>query len=432
MLSSKGYKGFGRFRSEPLYVNAEALTVIQAQNSRKKGLLMDTADLKEYLGIVVDMEKNIFLQNQLMRQFEAEIARLGKETKLLEPPCPQKQEYPAKPFPPSPPDKIAFKLAKKRFCISLGVVIALAVFMFIAAYAQDPSIATDIYEMIAFGTVVSAVIAAAAYFSHCGEDMRKEKQYNLDFAYYKQRLQEYKEKCVRAEAQNQTTARSYQAALEIYHNDAAREKQRVMQENIKKDVLLVELSRMRDQNKASEEVLKQVYDKNIIFPKYRNLVMVCSLYEYICAGRCDALEGHEGAYNILEIEIRLDKVIVQLDRVISMLGRISQSQYIIYTAIQEANQQSAEILESTYQIADRLQELQASNREIIGGIESSIQATEQHTVVLAQEIEALQKSAALTAYQAERTQKELHYMNRMKYFSGDYDNAGLLLRTPPN
>ena len=42
------------------------------------------------------------------------------------------------------------------------------------------------------------------------------------------------------------------------------------------------------------------------------MVMVCSLYEYVCSGRCDTLAGHEGAYNIWEMEIRLDKIVTQL------------------------------------------------------------------------------------------------------------------------
>ena len=54
----------------------------------------------------------------------------------------------------------------------------------------------------------------------------------------------------------------------------------------------------------AKEHLQKIYDKNIIFPKYRNLTMVCSLYEYICAGRFTELEGPNGAYNCLETEIR--------------------------------------------------------------------------------------------------------------------------------
>mgnify|MGYP001864484039 FL=1 len=80
-----------------------------------------------------------------------------------------------------------------------------------------------------------------------------------------------------------------------------------------------------------------IYDKNIIFPKYRRLPLVCSLYEYFCSGRCSTLEGHEGAYNILEMEIRLDRIITQMDMVITRLESIRDGQYVLYSAIQDSN-----------------------------------------------------------------------------------------------
>ena len=66
--------------------------------------------------------------------------------------------------------------------------------------------------------------------------------------------------------------------------------------------------------------------------------MVCSLYEYIRAGRCTELEGHEGAYNILETEIRLDRIILQLDKVVAQLEQIKHTQFMLYSAVQESNQ----------------------------------------------------------------------------------------------
>lgn len=222
----------------------------------------------------------------------------------------------------------------------------------------------------------------------------------------------------------------YQKKLDAYHSAIAEDIRRVTLENIKKDVLEAELSQMRTQNAESKEVLQKIYGKNIIFPKYRTMVMVCSLYEYVCSGRCDTLEGHEGAYNILEMEIRLDKIVTQLDRVISMLDKIQQSQYMVYSAIQSANHQSAKILESTYQMANQLQALQASNQQMLGDIQADMQkgilAAERQSVSMTQmtrQLSALQASSALTAYQSERTQKELHYMNRINYLSGKNDDV---------
>lgn len=62
---------------------------------------------------------------------------------------------------------------------------------------------------------------------------------------------------------------------------------------------------------------------------------MCSLYEYICAGRCSTLEGHEGAYNLYETEMRLDQIITRLDKVIANLGAIRENQFMLFSAIQD-------------------------------------------------------------------------------------------------
>jgi hypothetical protein len=93
---------------------------------------------------------------------------------------------------------------------------------------------------------------------------------------------------------------------------------------------------------ATKHVLSDLYALDIIFAKYRNLVAVSSIYEYLNSGRCDALEGHEGAYNIFESEIRQDMIIVQLDRAIASLEEIRNTQYMLYDAIQESNRLAAQ------------------------------------------------------------------------------------------
>jgi hypothetical protein len=88
---------------------------------------------------------------------------------------------------------------------------------------------------------------------------------------------------------------------------------------------------------ATKKVLSELYALNILFSKYRNLVAVSSIYEYLRSGRCVALEGHDGAYNIFENEIRQDIIIIQLDRAIAKLEEIRQTQYMLYDAVQESN-----------------------------------------------------------------------------------------------
>lgn len=100
-----------------------------------------------------------------------------------------------------------------------------------------------------------------------------------------------------------------------------------------------------------QDALNQLYSLDIIFPKYRNFVAISQIYEYFMSGRCTELEGHEGAYNIFESELRQNVIISQLNDVLANLEEIKQTQYMIYDAICFANSQLAQIESNTAAIA---------------------------------------------------------------------------------
>lgn len=96
--------------------------------------------------------------------------------------------------------------------------------------------------------------------------------------------------------------------------------------------------------KNTLNALNMLYSADIIFPKYRNLIAISSFYEYFESGRCNTLIGHEGAYNIYENEIRLNRIIVQLDIVIDKLEEIKNNQYMLYDAINQTNRTNKKIM----------------------------------------------------------------------------------------
>lgn len=85
--------------------------------------------------------------------------------------------------------------------------------------------------------------------------------------------------------------------------------------------------------KETKENLERVYSKNSIYPKYRNLPALTSIYEYYVTGRCEELSGPYGAYNLYEDEVRKDKIISQLNTVIANLEQIKQNQYKLYEQV---------------------------------------------------------------------------------------------------
>ena len=89
-----------------------------------------------------------------------------------------------------------------------------------------------------------------------------------------------------------------------------------------------------------------LYSLNIIYPKYRNLVAISSLFEYFESGRCSSLEGADGAYNMYEYELRSNIIINSLSQIIEDLGKIKNNQYALYETIQESNQTVSDLLKN--------------------------------------------------------------------------------------
>lgn len=325
---------------------------------------MSTEELKEYLGIVVDMEENIFLQTQIISTLKTEINLLGKEKIIAKP---------IKPSEPKPESKNVKRLSFRDIWETIiGIVAMILSFVFLIGFIVTPIL------------IIMSISEARS----------SKKKWEAKWSAYKESLNRYNQDLIE------------------YEHTVKLDKIRVESELNKKVFLTQELNELNLINKNTQAILNRIYEKNIIFSKYRNLAMVCSLYEYIRAGRCTELEGHEGAYNILETEIRLDRIILQLDKVVAQLEQIKHTQFMLYSAVQESNQRLCQIMGS-------ISDMSAS----LDSIYSSASQLNENAVQLNARIAELQKSSALTAYHAERAQKELAYMNRMDYLSGRNDNV---------
>ena len=97
----------------------------------------------------------------------------------------------------------------------------------------------------------------------------------------------------------------------------------------------------------TRQLLQKAYDKGLLYGKYRNFVAVCSICEYLESGRCSELSGPDGAYNLFEMEIRMNLVITQLNSVISKLDQIQANQVMLYDAISAGNQLTSQLIGQT-------------------------------------------------------------------------------------
>ena len=100
----------------------------------------------------------------------------------------------------------------------------------------------------------------------------------------------------------------------------------------------------------SRALLERFYASDVIYPKYRTLPALTSIYEYFMTGRCTELTGPHGAYNLYEDELRKDTVISQLNAVIENLEQIRQNQYMLYQKVNAIQENTAVIASELKQI----------------------------------------------------------------------------------
>lgn len=172
----------------------------------------------------------------------------------------------------------------------------------------------------------------------------RQEQYETEMAQYKAGLAEYRQATV-------TEARRY-----------AQEKAYCDRFNIGLDQ---QLTVIRDQISKTKAALQKLYGLNIVYPKYRTIVPVTMFCEYMESGRCETLDGADGAYNKYEEELRMELIIgnlgsiksvlddirSQVGRISGQLGKIQQNQYLLYQELREGNRIAADIANTAAAIA---------------------------------------------------------------------------------
>lgn len=345
---------------------------------------MGTNELKEYLDIVVDMEKNIFLQSNLLEFLNLKIKNLEK---------PVREFYdsggPTKPKDHSSRGQRGIDRILARFflcflnepLISFGIVVLLAFVTYIAMFCFQNIFHVTIIDNILF--LVIWISLSIIWFGF--QIIRSIQRDDYRIERYQTEMGKYFKKM-----------RQYEMEIEEYQK---KHRQELVKWEAKQTFLEKQKEEIESTLFVSERNLQSIYEENVILPQYRSLVMACSLCEYIRAGRCTTLEGHEGAYHVLETEIKQDHMITQMDQALVRLEQLENNQFMLYSALRESIQRSAQIQESINRIETAMDDMYA---------DVSLEAAQ-----LNARIAELQKTSELTAYRTERAQKEPAYVKRM-------------------
>lgn len=117
-----------------------------------------------------------------------------------------------------------------------------------------------------------------------------------------------------------------------------------------------------DERKKTKAVLNKFYSTNVIYPKYRSLPAIASLFEYMLSERCYGLTGHEGAYNLYENELRLGHIISTLDSISSDIKEIKQNQRMLYDVVSESQKMTKSMFEQQVMNGQVLCNIRKSNQ----------------------------------------------------------------------
>ncbi len=101
---------------------------------------------------------------------------------------------------------------------------------------------------------------------------------------------------------------------------------------------------INDDIASLNECLVKLYNLGIVFPKYHDWISICSFIVYLESGRCETLEGKDGAYNIYESEKRMNLLITEVSKIGDNLEAIKRNQYVLYTSMIEVDNSISSIL----------------------------------------------------------------------------------------
>lgn len=372
---------------------------------------MDKQTLIRYLEDVVELEKQVFLQQQTLDALDSKIRSLGIKRDIYRP---EKKELPANAMDNSrdytyrnDPSYVRKNKIRAILIFVIAGIITLASCVSIwepGGQWSNPLGGFGTFLIVGFITAMIGI----------GIDSLMSKRLDKEYSdrYYRSRVAENKADYNRRLAEQNA---DYDRRMAEYRRNVSDDAQRVDRELAEKRILEQERSALYQKHLQTKQVLQSYYDLDIIYGKYRNFVAVSSFVDYFKSGRCSTLgenTGGDGAYNTFETEVRLDRIIDRLDVVLSMLSQIKSNQWCIYNAIQEGNSISRRLVDATESLAESNAQIALSSAQTA---QYSAQAA-QYSAQTAQYAGITAANSAIAAYNAQQAANEAEHLRKLKQY----------------
>lgn len=298
---------------------------------------MNTNDLKEYVKKVLELESSIYMQKEAICNLEANVDNL-LETKFT----PHKNLYNYKLY-KRPEMKVDFTMFISSYL--LGFLIG---FIGGVIYKYTTSLVASMFEVIKNGFLVGILVGFFGW---------------IIYSLYEFIV--FKKLCKKTKNDNAKIIKNTDEAnkqIEAYNNEVEKENyERKLKIEKEINYLNNQIDSIKEIKKQTENTLVQFYEKNVIYPKYRDLIAVSSFNDYLLSGVCVELEGHEGCYNKYDIEIRLNTIIYKIDEVLDNLEKIEKNQHSLYIEMKKCSSRLELIMDGMDSVINKIENIKDQN-----------------------------------------------------------------------
>ncbi len=312
-------------------------------------------DTKEYLKNVLELE-SLRLEQQLELEDIKEKADVDIDKVISKIPVPTKRQF----------NETAVEDTKSTYLgkgigyllLSIFGLLAIVGSIVILVMARGNS-AFEIIIIIICLIILAALdflgfVKSSSYFS----DYKYDETYETKLSRYKT----HKQQCLAFYEQQ------YEEEMKMYEIQVSNVKRNLVQA---KNLLQAKYEELQEIHNKTEETLEKLYDFNIIYPKYRDIVALSSINEYFDSGRCDSFTGPNGAYNMYENEVKQNLIISNLESICNNLESIKNNQFTLYEIMSnnlkyyrainnEISNTSSQVIELA-NTTKRLEDMQAIN-----------------------------------------------------------------------
>lgn len=363
-----------------------------------------TTSLVNYLRTVLDCETQVYLAARVVCQFEEARLRYNQVARSVTPQSQSVRQMVETPF-----LEMAMALQGRVDALKAGAepVITLEHAAEVPPVPDKP----EAFSMKAFADSLPP-IEQPSYFKVGFFNKKKAEQANgILRAKYEQEVEGRAKEIALAKKKSEKAFEEYERACKL--REATLDKLRnleINKLNEKIERLIVDdnpLQRTREEAQELEKVYAEeermarkeleralqirsdLYSCNVIFSKYRTLPAIASILEYLESGRCEALSGPDGAYNLYESERRADLIITKLNDVLGSLEKIKEGQHLLYRELKKANA-------TLEKVSEQIKSLETNALNAMWGIAKN-------TASIAERVEEIAIDSAATAKATQST-----------------------------